>query len=220
MFKLTDDGTYRQRVPPKISWINEYGWTERPVKVVLDANGLIPVMHVSSATQTNTVVPDIVEIGGIEDLRVKRMFYEAILLACTHADFQGKRILALEIKSPITKDSDKKIIEDICREQKKKWSQTDLGKLNFYNVIEALFRLSIIDKNEFDILNELRNMGNGLRHNILTKYSLDIRKANQVLKDTIQILLRLRELPICISEEEKITGYEWQNFWEDVGYIQ
>ena len=41
-------------------------------------------------------------------------------------------------------------------------------------------------------------------------------EVDNVLKQTIQILLRLRELPVHLFC--KITGYEAKRFWEDLGY--
>ena len=67
-------------------------------------------------------------------------------------------------------------------------------------------KLFLIISENFAILPNTRLLPN-------TKLSL---KADQVLKQTIQVLLRLRELPIGLVTE--ITGYELKRVWDDLGF--
>lgn len=88
---ILEDGTFRYRKPPKVSWCLEYGHG-RHANAIVTAKGLVPLLSINESEQPNLIIPDIIEIGGIEDLRSRTLFYDAISLACTHAGFQGKRI--------------------------------------------------------------------------------------------------------------------------------
>ena len=68
-----EDGTFRYRKPPKVSWFLEYGHG-RPANVIVTAKGLVPVLSINEPEQPNLIVPDIMEIGGIEDLRSRTLF--------------------------------------------------------------------------------------------------------------------------------------------------
>jgi len=65
-----EDGSFRYRPPPKVTWISDCG-KDRPSNVIICAKGLIPVLTVKTKDQHNIVIPDIVEIGGIEDFKKK-----------------------------------------------------------------------------------------------------------------------------------------------------
>lgn len=208
-----EDGAYRYREPPRVTWSMEYG-DGRPPNVIIGAKGLVPVLTVSSSDQPNQIIPDIVEIGGIEDLRRKKLLYDSISLACTHADFQGKRIVALLMKEGTLTNIELQRIRDLCRKFRCKPKR--IGKWTFACVIEVLFGLGIISKDEHDTLSKLRWIRNPTQHQITAKYTLDPKRADEILQLTIQVLLRLRELPAALSTT--ISGYEWKRFWSDLGF--
>lgn len=219
---MNEDGTYKYREPNRISLeeikknIKAFG----SKRIMFISRGLLPVLKQKDEDigSIHSMVWDIQDIGVIEDLRIKGNFYHAVLKAAAHADFQGKRILALKNKSKNTSIDERKIIKDIYDDKKNKCQKKveRIGELNLCGVIEALFDIKIIDNIEDDILTNIRKMSNDLRHVIDADYILDEQKADETLKGTVQILLRLREIPVNISESEKISGHEWENFWEDI----
>ena len=208
-----EDGTFRYRKPPKVSWFLEYGHG-RPANVIVTAKGLVPVLSINEPEQPNLIVPDIMEIGGIEDLRSRTLFYDAISLGCIHADFQGKRIIALLRKEGSLTLDDENMIQDICRRFRCRPSR--IGRWTFACVTEVLFHLRIISKDEYYVLNNLRILRNSLQHQVVAKYTIDSSEADRILKQAIQVLLRLRELPMALATE--ITGYELKKFWDDLGF--
>lgn len=208
-----ENGLFRYREPLKVTWLSDYG-PGRPANVIIAAKGLVPVLKISNTDQPNVIIPDVAEIGGIEDLRKKGIFHEAISMAYTHADFQGKRIIALIRKEGILSVNEDLIIRDICKKYGCKPKR--IGRWTFVCVIEVLLKIFEISKDEYDTLNELRKIRNSLQHMVPAKYALNTERADRVLKESIQVLLRMRELPIAL--ETKITGYEFKQFWEDLGF--
>jgi len=208
-----EDCVFKYREPPKVTWCLDYG-DDRPSNVIVIAKGLTPVLSVTSE-RSNILIPDFVEIGGIEDLRKRRLFFDAISIACIHADFQGKRVIALLKKEGSLSSEDQTKIKNICKKFNVR-QPNRIGKWPFACVIEVLFSLRIISKDEYNVLNDLRELRNSLQHRIVAKYSIELTKADRILKDAIQVLLRLRELPVGLIAE--ISGYEYEQFWRDLGY--
>ena len=208
-----ENGLFGHRIPWKVTWLSDYG-PGRLANAIIAAKGLVPVLQITDSKKHNIIIPDMAEIGGIEDLRNKKIFYEAMSMACTHADFQGKRIMILMRKEGILSIDDEKRINNICR--KYKCNPKRIGKWSLACVVDTLYNLYEISKDEYDTLNELRKLRNKLQHDIVAKYSLDTEKTDRLLKDSIQVLLRMRELPITLTT--KITGYELNQFWEDLGF--
>lgn len=91
-----------------------------------------------------------------------------------------------------------------------------IGRWKLFSLIKTLYELDEISKDEFNALNELRKLRNDLEHNPYSKFKLDTKKADELLKDVIQVLLRMRELPISLTVE--IKGTEYRRFWDDLGY--
>jgi hypothetical protein len=208
-----DNGVFRFREPPKTNWSLEQLENGRPVAAIIGAKGLVPVLSIYKSNQSNIVIPDIVEIGGIEDLRARKLFNEAVSLAYTHSDFQGKRIIALLNKEGLT-HRDKNIFNGVCK--KFKCNPNRIGRWSFACVTEVLFGLADISKDEYDTLNGLRVIRNRLQHQSVAKYTMATERVDSNLKKTIQVLMRLRETPFALSV--KITGYEFKEFWEDLGF--
>jgi hypothetical protein len=179
---------------------------------VITAKGIKPILTLKSPSQRNRIITDIFEIGGIECLRVRRNFKEAISLAYTHADFQGKRICALLIKEGLS-ESQKIQIEKICG---KRNPPNRVGKWSFSCLISVLYELKEISKDEADCLNKLRKTRNSLEHQSVSQYLIDVEKTGALLQIVIQVLLRMRELPV--GDSVSITGYEMSQFWADLGF--
>jgi len=213
-----EDGSHRHREPPKVTWHmdEQYDPMHKRSNAIVTAKGLIPVLEVGSPNEVNVVVPDIVEIGGIEDLRLRGEYSSALWMACLHADFQGKRILSLLLKDGSLARRELAILEKALGGRKP--SVSKIVKLKLKVLVEVLFRLSLINPEEHRVLGEVRVLRNRTQHKIVAKYEIDGAKANENLNKVIQILLRLRELPPCLDEGNEITGYECSTFWKEIGH--
>lgn len=208
-----EDGLFRKRKPPKVTWLSDYG-PSRPANAIIGAKGLVPVLKISGPEKPNLVIPDIMEIGGIEDLRQNRFYYEALSMACTHAEFQGKRIIQLLKKEKSFTLEDNQKIYKICKKSGTRVNR--VGKWTLSCIAKVLFKLDVIAKDEYKTLTELRIIRNSLQHQAVAKYKIDTEQVNCILQESIQVLLRMRELPIALTT--KITGYEEERFWKDLGF--
>ena len=208
-----EDGLFRYRRHLKVTWLSNYG-PGKPVNSIIGAKGLVPVLNVGDSEYHHIIIPDVAEIGGIEYLRKRRMFYEAVSLAHTHADFQGKRIIALLLKERILSNDEINNIKNICKKFKCKFNR--IGRWSFICVIEVLNNLLEISKDEYNTLDELRDLRNKLQHSVAAKYGINTEQVDHLLLKIIQVLLRMRELPI--GSDIKITGYEFETFWKDIGF--
>lgn len=207
----TEDGTYKLRQIPKVIWNLEQ--VDQFTVALIAAKGLIPVLATENLGKSNLITTDEHEIGGIDDLRERKLFVNSILLAFTQADFQGKRIIALLQKEGLNQD-EQAIVQNLCK--KNGSSYTRVGKWPFLCVIESLVKLAIIDNVEYQSLDELRSVRNDLMHQSVAKYSIDPYITDILLRKVIQILLRLRELPVGLTAE--IDVFEQKQFWIDIGF--
>ena len=212
VIKLSD-GLYRHRNPPDGSWYETFDPEKFP-GAVYHAKGLLPVFKPKGEIVSMTPVPDVFDIGAIEYLRQKRRFLEAVTLSSTQTEFQGKRIMQLLYLENGFDENELKIIEKNCNITNSRVDR--IGRWKLYSLIKTLYELNEIAKDEFNVLNELRKLRNDLEHNPYSKFKLDTKKADELLKDVIQVLLRMRELPISLTME--IKGTEYRQFWDDLGY--
>jgi len=163
------EGDFRQRTPPKSTWISEHE-ESRPIIATMCAKGLVPVHRITRPDAVNTLIPDIMEISGIDYLRENKHYYEAIMKANTHSEFQGKRILILKyIDEQFTREELLKIskIRRKCHSKDKR-----LGRWTTQCVNNILYQLDIIAKDEFEALEKLREISNELtsdRRNLYIK---------------------------------------------------
>ena len=86
-------------------------------------------------------------IASIDDLRKQKKQFEAILMANTHIDFQGKRILVLlKLDQTLSPTEIKQMMETarkcICKQRR-------ITKWTTYCVNNVLYKLDIISKDEF-----------------------------------------------------------------------
>lgn len=207
------EGMFRYRQPPDGSWYENFD-PERFPGAVYHAKGLIPVFKPKGEVISMTPVPDVLDIGAIEYLRQKRRFLEAVMLASTQTEFQGKRIMQLLSHEKAFNEKELKIIEENCRKTNSRVDR--IGRWKLYSLIKILYELDEIAKDEFNVLNELRQIRNELGHNPYAKFKLNTEKVDSLLMEIIQVLLRMRELPVYLIKE--IKGTELREFWEDLGY--
>ena len=135
-------------------------------------------------------------------------------MAYTQTEFQGKRIMQLLHHENGLDENELEIIEKNCKITNSKVDR--IGRWKLFSLVKILYELDEIAADEYNALNELRKVRNQLEHNPYVKYKLDTKKVNDLLKKVVQILLRMRELPVHITKE--IKGTELRQFWDDLEY--
>lgn len=206
-------GIFKVRKPPKSTWISQNA-EDRPSNTIITGKGLRPILRVNEKDAVNIVVPDIMLIGGIDNLRERKNQYEAVMMANTHIDFQGKRILVLLLLDRTLKLDEIKIMMKIARSKHGKNKR--VTKWSTYCVNNIIYALDIISKDEFEVLEKLRKLSNKLRHNQIAMFKMKSSEVDQLLYQTIQVLMRMIELPVPLTKY--IDGYKHKFFWKDMGY--
>jgi len=213
--KRLEDGLFRYRKPPNGSWIDNFDPEKYP-GAVYHAKGLIPVFKPKGETITLTPIPDLMEIGAIDYLREKKRYFEAISISSTHTEFQGKRILQLMKKENKFTSDEQKIIKEICK--KNRSNRKRIGVWSFKCLVEVLYNVNIISKEEYVTLTKLRTLRNQLLHTTHARYQTDPAMTDELLKSIVQVLLRIRELPFPLNIT--LRGNEMKQFWRDLGYSE
>ena len=124
----------------------------------------------------------------------------------------GKKAVALLIKEGLS-NSQKELVQRICGKHN---PPNRVGKWSFSCLISVLHQLQTISKDEFDYLNALRLARNRLQHQSVSQYQINVGETDPLLTHVIQVLLRLRELPV--GDNVSISGYEMEEFWSDIGF--
>ena len=185
--------------------------SQQTIFSILCGKGLAPIISVYSSNQRNIILIDIFEIAIINEKRKTQNFIEAILRAYTLVDFEGKRILALLTKKGLNKAEKESIRRATGRED-----FNSVSKWTLECVINALFTLQMLSKEEYECLHNFKKIRNDLFHKPLAIYCLNYQRVDKALIETIQVLYKLSELPVNLTTQ--ITCWESQEFWRDLGY--
>ena len=83
-------------------------------------------------------------------------------------------------------------------------------------MINVLYDVCIISKDEYEELERLRIIRNKLDHNPYEKYKIKNKELDALLGNIVQVLLRIRELPPYLTKN--LNTKQADQFFEDLGY--